>query len=259
MTAPAGLRSIALPTEHGGWGFTLEPIILGLLVAPSVAGGALGIAAVALFLARRPWRLLIEDRRRGRRLPRTRSAGRVVAVYLPIAAGGVTVALLTAAAPFWWPLLLAAPLAALQLWFDAHRRHRELLPEVAGAVAMAASAPAIAAAAGWEWTAAAGLWLVLAARAVPSIILVRALIRRIHGHRVRGFATYLAHLAAIAAAVGAAPLLDVPGSAIAAIAALLAVAAAFLRGPAVQARTIGWSQIVIGLAVVIAAGLGYRW
>ncbi|MDX2007394.1 MAG: hypothetical protein SFU83_19325 [Meiothermus sp.] len=31
------LRSVALPNEHGGWGFTLEPILLGLLVAPGEA------------------------------------------------------------------------------------------------------------------------------------------------------------------------------------------------------------------------------
>ncbi|VAV92581.1 Putative membrane-spanning protein, partial [hydrothermal vent metagenome] len=33
-TSRVNVRSIALPTEHGGWGFTLEPILLGLLVAP---------------------------------------------------------------------------------------------------------------------------------------------------------------------------------------------------------------------------------
>ena len=35
-------RSVAIPTEHGGWGLTLEPVVLGLAVAPSLAGIALG-------------------------------------------------------------------------------------------------------------------------------------------------------------------------------------------------------------------------
>ena len=26
------LRTVALPSEHGGWGLTLEPVLLGLLV-----------------------------------------------------------------------------------------------------------------------------------------------------------------------------------------------------------------------------------
>lgn len=32
------LRSVGVPTEHGGWGITTEVIVLGLLVAPSAAG-----------------------------------------------------------------------------------------------------------------------------------------------------------------------------------------------------------------------------
>ena len=43
------LRSIALPTEHGGWGFTLEPILLGLLVAPTWAGFGLAVATAIGF------------------------------------------------------------------------------------------------------------------------------------------------------------------------------------------------------------------
>src|SRR5438067_8458307 len=38
-------RAVVIPSEHGGWGLTLEPALLGLLVAPSIAGGALAIAA----------------------------------------------------------------------------------------------------------------------------------------------------------------------------------------------------------------------
>ena len=33
-------RSVAVPTEHGGWGLTFEPVLLGLIVAPSWAGAA---------------------------------------------------------------------------------------------------------------------------------------------------------------------------------------------------------------------------
>ena len=46
------IRSVALPTEHGGWGFLAEPILPGLLVAPSWAGLLLSLAALAVFLDR---------------------------------------------------------------------------------------------------------------------------------------------------------------------------------------------------------------
>ncbi|NND04465.1 MAG: hypothetical protein HKN91_16945, partial [Acidimicrobiia bacterium] len=38
----ASLRAVAVPTEHGGWSLTLEPVILGLIVAPTGSGVALG-------------------------------------------------------------------------------------------------------------------------------------------------------------------------------------------------------------------------
>src|ERR1044072_2044638 len=34
----AKLRPLALPTEHGGWGFLLEPLVLAMIVAPSWIG-----------------------------------------------------------------------------------------------------------------------------------------------------------------------------------------------------------------------------
>jgi hypothetical protein len=42
------VRLVALPAEHGGWGLLLEPIALGLAVAPSLAGTFLGMFIVLL-------------------------------------------------------------------------------------------------------------------------------------------------------------------------------------------------------------------
>src|SRR5512136_2263107 len=64
------LKAVALPAEHGGWGFLAEPVILGLVLAPSAAGVCLALAALAAFLARHPLRLLLLDRRKGTRYPR---------------------------------------------------------------------------------------------------------------------------------------------------------------------------------------------
>src|SRR5690606_5227391 len=80
--ARSTLRSVAMPTEHGGWGLTLEPGLRALLVEPSVAGALLAVAAVLAFVARTPLKLVLVDRWRGRSLPRTRLATRVAAVEL---------------------------------------------------------------------------------------------------------------------------------------------------------------------------------
>jgi hypothetical protein len=58
-------QSIALPTEHGGWSFISEPILLGLLLTPSWGGLALAIGAFAAFLLRQPLKIVLKDVRAG--------------------------------------------------------------------------------------------------------------------------------------------------------------------------------------------------
>ena len=65
------LRPLALPVEHGGWGFVIEPAVLALLVVPSWPGVAIGVAVIAAFLARHPLRLAAGDWAHRRRYPRT--------------------------------------------------------------------------------------------------------------------------------------------------------------------------------------------
>src|ERR1044071_4882431 len=65
------LRPLALPAEHGGWGFLFEPMLLGILVAPSWNGALVGTATLFAFLARHPLKLALHDAMRGRSYPRT--------------------------------------------------------------------------------------------------------------------------------------------------------------------------------------------
>jgi len=255
---PGIWRAAARPTEHGGWGFTLEPVLLGLAVAPSRAGGGLAAAAFAVFLARRPLRLLAEDVRRRRHLPRTRAAGGVLAVCLAVVAVGLIAAARLADGPFWWALLAAAPAAAFQAGADLARRGRTFPAEAAGAIAMGAAAPAIALAAGWGPGPAFGLWAVVAGRALPSILLVRAQIRRGRGGSAAPLPCHAAHLVAAAALSGLAAGGQVPWTAGAAVAALWAGASAALRRPPVPARTLGWTQVMAGLLFVAATIAGHH-
>ena len=250
------LRSIGLPTEHGGWGFTLEPILLGLLVAPTWAGLGLAVATLAVFLARRPVKLVATDLVRKRRVPRTRVAGWFAVGYGALALGGLTVAIAFAEGPFWWPLLAALPLAAVSLKADAQSRSRGLLPELAGGIAMGSAAAAIALAADWDWAAAFGLWLVLAARSYAAIILARAQVRRAKDQPYDRSGVYAAQVVSVlvvglAAALAIVPLLS-------ALAIFLLGVGAFygLARPPVPAKTVGWTQMVLGLMVVVLTAVG---
>ena len=255
-TARVHLRSIALPTEHGGWGFTLEPILLGLLVAPTWAGFGLALATAAVFLARRPVKLVATDLVRNRRLPRTRVAGWFALGYGALALVGLSVAIATTDGPFWWPLAVAIPLATISLKADAQSRNRGLLPELAGGIAMGSAAAAIAMAADWDWAAAFGLWLVLAARSYAAIIFARAQVRRAKDQPHDRSGVFAAQVVAVlvvglAAALAIVPLLS-------ALAIFLLGVGAFysLARPPVPAKTVGWTQMLFGLMVVVLTAVG---
>ena len=89
------IRTVALPNEHGGWGLALEPVALGLLVAPSPAGFFLAVATLGAFLKRHPFKIVAGDRRRGRRFPRTAVAERFALLYACLALAGLLAAATT--------------------------------------------------------------------------------------------------------------------------------------------------------------------
>lgn len=254
------LRTVALPVEHGGWSLTLEPVALGLLVAPSPAGCLLAAAAAGAFLARHPFKIVAADRRRGRRFPRTAAAERFLLLY-----GGVALAAALAAAAtadsyvFLLPLLVALPLASVQLAYDAVGRSRALIPELLGSVGLAAVAAGIALAGGRPLAASLGLWAVLAGRAVPSILYVRARLGQLHGQSPSALPTVVAHVAALAlvallAWAGVAPLI-----AAAALLLLLlrTVAGLYAAGAKGSAKQVGLREIVYGAITVAAVAAGY--
>ena len=256
-TAPRlNVRSIALPTEHGGWGFTLEPILLGLLVAPSTAGWALSVAALAVFLARRPSRLVLTDVVRRRWLGRSSVALGFAGAYIIVAAICGLVAMQTASTSFWSPLLVALPLAVVALSADARNRSRTLIAELAGAIAMGATVALIVLAADEGAKLAYGLWLVLMLRAVATVVLVRSQIRRVHGRDTDTGVVYGVQIAAVAIAAAVAIPDIVPWLAVVAIGGIGIVAVVSLRRPPVAAKVVGWTQMAVGLGVVVLTALG---
>ena len=249
------LRAVAMPTEHGGWSLTLEPVVLGLLVAWSWPGLALGAAALLAFLARTPLKLVLVDRWRGRRLPRTSVAARVATVQLLVLLALVGAATLSADARFWWPLLAAAPLVVVELWFDMRSRSRRLLPELAGTIGIAAVAAAIALADGADTGLALGLWVVVAARAAAAIPYARTQVFRARSRPHRIWHSDLAQVAAVAAVVVAWSTGAVPVPSVIAIAAVAAINIAAVRTAPRPAKIIGLQQMFFGIAVVVVTAV----
>lgn len=253
------VRSVAVPTEHGGWGFTLEPIALGLAISPSTAGFLIGAAALMAFLARRPLRMVLTDRRLKRRIPRTRVAERVVGIEVATAAAAMAGAVFLADnASLLLPLAAAAPLAAVQVWADATVRSRELIPELVGGIALGSVAVAITLAGGVDAADAWALWLVPAARTVATVPFVRAQIRRSHDQPPRMAAVMVVDAAVVGVMMAAAWFGTVPWAAAAAMGFLWVWSAVWLVRPPIPTRTLGWTQMLVGLIVVVATAVGYH-
>ena len=251
------IKTIALPAEHGGWGFVLEPIALGLLLAPSLAGFCLAISAVGIFLARNPLTLVVVNRRRAS--PRTLLARRFAALYLII--GGALFVLAFIVAPHWFvvPILIAAPLMVVQLVHDWTGKRRVLLAELAGTVGISSLATAIAICGGLPQRTAFALWAIMIGRAVPAILYVRACLAHLHRRSSSPLPMLLAHSLALAAMVVLFRASLVPGSAIGVMSILLLRALIgfdLARRRIPTAKQLGFTEIGCGAMMILAIWLG---
>jgi hypothetical protein len=260
MSERVALRPIALPIEHGGWGFLAEPVLLGMLVAPSWAGLALGLAALGAFLARHPLKLALADRRKAVRYPRTAWAERFACLYAGLALLALVAAFATAHAGFWLPLALAAPLGLIQLRLDLDSRGREMMPELLGAVALTSLAASMLLAGGFSTLAALVAWLILAVRGTVSVLYVRARFRLDRGLDPRLGLAWASHISGLLLLAALASLGLAPRLAAFAFAMLLARALVGLsrfRRP-VRPQTIGLQELALGLATVVLLAFGYN-
>lgn len=251
------IKTIALPAEHGGWGLVFEPIVLGMLLAPSIAGFYLALSAVGFFLARHPLTLVMLNRKR--ESPRMALAKRFAFLYLAIGAASFVAALIFTQQSFILPLLIAAPVAIVQVAHDWTGKRRVLLSELAGAIAISSLVSAIALGGGWSKPAAYAVWAIMIARAVPAILYVRAILARLHRQSASSLPMVSAHVLALVAACvlyqqGLAPLLVIAVMLILLLRAMIIYS--FVNPNRVTARRLGFSEIAFGALTVFAIALG---
>lgn len=250
-------KQVALPSEHGGWGLTLEPVLLGMLIAPSWGGAALGLAAFLSFLVRTPLKLAVIDRRRGQWQPRSVVAARIAAAELHLIAVSALVALVASADLRWAvPVAVAAPFVAVELWFDVRSRGRRLVPELCGSVGIAAVVAAIVLAGGRPSPLAAGAWLVLGARSIGAIPFVRVQIMRL---RRGAGSTRHSDAAQVAALLVGAVAVVLDGQLAVGfgwLVLLAVVQVVWVRRAPTAAKVLGIRQMALGVGLVLATTTG---
>jgi len=249
-------RAAAIPSEHGGWGLTLEPVLLGLFVAWSVAGVALGVAAFTAFLLRTPAKLVAVDIRRGRWLDRSRLALWIAIVEMVVLAAAVAVTIALVGWVWLVPVLVAGPLVAIELSFEIRSRGRRLVPELCGAVGIGAAAASIALAGNRPAGLAIGLWLVMAARAVGAIPFVRVQILRLRRGQGPVWKSDLAQVAAIAIATLATMVDRKLFAGLAGVLLLALAQTVWVRRASIPAKRLGLREMAIGIALVAVTAVG---
>jgi hypothetical protein len=253
------VRSVALPAEHGGWSFWLEPVLLAILVASSSTGFALIIASLASFLIRQPLKIALIDLRKKKLYLRTRMGIGFVALYGFLALLALSASLAGSGVDVLLPLIPAYGIALVQVWiFDVRGDSRHWLPEVIGAVVMSAFAVSIALAGGWTLTASIALAVIVVARGIPTIIYVRARLRQIKSGQANPQVSIALHILSLIIISALAIFGLVPKLSIAAMLILLGRAIFYLKqGAIVQAKIVGFQEITFGFILVIVTALGY--
>ena len=110
-------------------------------------------------LVRAPAKVVVVDLRRKRWLDRSRLALQIAAAQLFVLGAAVGAAILLAGWSWFVPVVVAAPLVAVEMSFEIRSGARKLMPELCGAIAVAAVAGSFVIAAGRSSGLAAGCGL----------------------------------------------------------------------------------------------------
>ena len=167
---PQATRRVFLPKEHGSWSLALEPILFGLLIAPTAAGGALALSAVSVFFIRRPMKAYLQTRD-----PASALALVVLAVSSLV---GVSQAVILGGLTSFWPLMPALLLGPLYLQWDRQNESRAAAAEVTGCALFALVPATMAALAGHTAIFSFTLTALMLARSIPALLTVRIWLRR---------------------------------------------------------------------------------
>lgn len=249
-TRPVPWRRLLLPTDHGSWAFVLEPVFLGLIVAFSPAALWLSLAVFCGFLARKPAKLALGTasispllRYQAGVITSTLALLSLIALGLALASSRLVILL---------PLALAMPGVWLFARQEIDGQTRSLLAELVGTGLCTLPLVSIALAAGWSWRLALSLGFVNLARAWPTLLFVRALLRSSRGDSAGKQVAVFAQLLAPAVLVLLVLTQQMPWPVVAINSVLAMRALLFLSGtfPAQSAKRIGIAEVAWGLAYI---------
>lgn len=247
--------NLALPKEHGSWSLALEPLALGLLVAPTAAGGALAVAAVAGFFLRRPLKILSREQN----YERWKIARDGVLILVTLGTVGLLLAAKLGGVEKLWPLLPSAVAGLVFVWCDRRNEAREGAVEVAGAAAFGMLPATFGTLAGWGGVSALALAAVMLVRSISTVLTVRANVRLRKGKAAPILPAFLSAGVGLALCGGLVWLRLAPWAAVF-FAGVLAARTVWLLAwrPYLSARTVGTIEAALGGAMVLTLAATWK-
>jgi hypothetical protein len=255
------LKSIALPNEHGSWGFLFEPLLAGLLIAPSFSALWISLLVIGAFLTRQPLKILLSDLIAKRRLQQTVDSFKFVMLFGVVFIIGLGGSLFSAQSSVFLPFLLVLPLGIFQIYCDVFKKSRQLIPEITGAIAISSTIAVTALAGGLSASIAYSLWIVFVARLIPSIHYVRNRLRLEKSKEFSKFNVIFSHIISLGIVILLSFNNLIPKLPLIMFIVLL-IRAIWGLSPyrkKVKAMKIGIGEVIYGTLTAVSVVLGYYW
>ncbi len=172
---------IALPEEHGSWGFVLEPLILATIVGYSLNGLFLALASFLLFLSHQPIRIIFNKKKN----PTLRKkAWGFLFVYLTLIVLFFSLVFQSADYYRLYPFFLALLLMGSFLLFELSGKARKLTSEIIATISISFIAVSIVLLSGWSEIQSWAFFFLLLNRAVPTVLFIHERVNFIHNKYV---------------------------------------------------------------------------
>jgi len=248
------IKTAAYPKEHGSWGFTLEPLILALIIGYSTAGFYLALGTFLAFLVHQPIRLLLA---KGHSEKKTAAIffllyGINALLFFYLFLTNVTI---TATIPFLSALLLMF----FYLLMEYLHLHRQLFIEILAPMAISLIAVSILLASGWSLLMSFGVFILLAARFLPTAFYVHYKLQRAkHQHGDKASVVFTSGLGFFLVTwlttLGIIPILGLVGVTILSGRAFIGI---LDRSNPRTVKQVGIREFIYGIILILLASMGY--
>ena len=251
------LKQIAFPREHGSWGYTLEPLILSLLVGYSGNGLLLAVSTFFVFLAHQPVRIIFNKKFKYNFKLKSFI---VLGLYSIVSFTAFLSVVLDVGLFKIYLFIIAMLLMFGYLLLELNHIKRNVVTELFAAISVVLIASNIVLVAGWNILYVIAFWVVLVSRAIPTTFYVRGKLQIAKKQRVHELSILLTSFVSLFAVAILSFYDYVPALSIAAVLMLCGRAffGIYKSGRKVNVKNLGIMEFVYGILFVIIIAVGYN-